>query len=72
MKDVAVQLGINPAKQAEVAQTLIDLYNLFLNKDASMVEINPFAEVNIIHCTMKVIQYTCCKNNTHYVSIDSS
>ncbi|XP_023349057.1 succinate--CoA ligase [ADP-forming] subunit beta, mitochondrial isoform X4 [Eurytemora carolleeae] len=43
-KDVAVQLGINPAKQAEVAQTLIDLYNLFLNKDASMVEINPFAE----------------------------
>jgi succinyl-CoA synthetase beta subunit len=43
-KEVAVQLGINPGKQDEVAQTLIDLYNLFLNKDASMVEINPFAE----------------------------
>merc|ERR1712021_247586 len=30
--------------QEEVSETLIKLYNLFLSKDATMVEINPFAE----------------------------
>jgi len=43
-KEVAVKLGINAAKQDEVAQVLVNLYQLFLDKDASMVEINPFAE----------------------------
>jgi succinyl-CoA synthetase beta subunit len=42
---VAAKLGISPAKQDEVAHILQHLYELFLNKDASMVEINPFAEV---------------------------
>merc|ERR1712226_1683459 len=44
--EVAAKLGINPAKHEDVAETLLILYNLFLTKDASMVEINPFAEDN--------------------------
>merc|ERR1711872_619842 len=43
-KEVAVKLGINPSRVDEVANILVNLYHLFLNKDASMVEINPFAE----------------------------
>jgi len=43
-KGVAADIGIAPAKQDEVAQVLLNLYDLFLTKDASMVEINPFAE----------------------------
>merc|ERR1711970_1314742 len=43
-KDVAAKLGINAARQSEVGEILVNLYHLFLNKDASMVEINPFAE----------------------------
>ncbi len=42
---MAVKLGISPAKQDEVVKVLLNLYDLFLTKDASMVEINPFAEV---------------------------
>jgi len=44
--EVAAKLGINPAKHEDVAGTLLNLYDLFLSKDASMVEINPFAEDN--------------------------
>jgi len=43
-KGVAADIGIAPAKQDEVAEVLLKLYDMFLNKDASMVEINPFAE----------------------------
>merc|ERR1712198_365263 len=43
-KEVAVKLGINPSRVDEVANILVNLYHLFLNKDASMVEINPFTE----------------------------
>merc|ERR1712158_60083 len=45
-KDVAVKLGIHDSKVDEVAQILMNLYELFVSKDASMVEINPFAEDN--------------------------
>merc|ERR1711971_563358 len=45
-KDVAVKLGIHDSKVDEVAQILLNLYKLFVSKDASMVEINPFAEDN--------------------------
>merc|ERR1739844_787204 len=45
-KNVAVKLGINDSKVDEVAQILMNLYELFVSKDASMVEINPFAEDN--------------------------
>merc|ERR1719308_351081 len=44
--EVAAKLGINPAKHEDVADTLLNLYDLFVTKDASMVEINPFAEDN--------------------------
>jgi len=43
-KEIAKNIGINPAKTDEVAQVLLNLYKLFQDKDASMVEINPFAE----------------------------
>merc|ERR1711874_129684 len=43
-KEIAKAVGIHPTKVDEVAQILINLYDLFLTKDASMVEINPFAE----------------------------
>merc|ERR1712158_77744 len=45
-KNVAVKLGIHDSKVDEVAQILMNLYELFVSKDASMVEINPFAEDN--------------------------
>merc|ERR1711913_87558 len=45
-KNVAVKLGIHDTKVDEVAQILLNLYKLFISKDASMVEINPFAEDN--------------------------
>merc|ERR1711997_646862 len=42
--DIATKLEIPAEDQNEVSETLIKLYNLFLSKDATMVEINPFAE----------------------------
>jgi len=42
-RKVAMDLGIS-GKVEEVSQTLLKLYQLFVSKDASMVEINPFAE----------------------------
>jgi len=41
---VAGEIGIPAAKQEEVAGVLLNLYTLFTEKDANMVEINPFAE----------------------------
>merc|ERR1712073_159010 len=43
-KEIAKAVGIHPTKVDEVAQILLNLYDLFTSKDASMVEINPFAE----------------------------
>merc|ERR1712020_403797 len=43
-KEIATAVGIHPNKVDEVAQILLNLYSLFTTKDASMVEINPFAE----------------------------
>merc|ERR1712233_81618 len=42
--EIAKKIGIHPKKNAEVTQILLNLYKLFQDKDASMVEINPFAE----------------------------
>merc|ERR1712192_301587 len=42
--EIAEKIGIHPKKNAEVTQILLNLYKLFQDKDASMVEINPFAE----------------------------
>merc|ERR1712233_89748 len=44
--EIAKKIGIHPKKNAEVTQILLNLYKLFQDKDASMVEINPFAEDN--------------------------
>jgi len=43
-KDAAKRIGIPESRCEEVAGVLINLYSLFLSKDATMVEINPFAE----------------------------
>merc|ERR1712013_657454 len=43
-EEIATRIGIHPKKNAEVTQILLNLYKLFQDKDASMVEINPFAE----------------------------
>merc|ERR1711994_529371 len=45
-RNVAEKLGIHESKVDDVAQILQNLYKLFISKDASMVEINPFAEDN--------------------------
>merc|ERR1712193_155985 len=45
-QEVAKKLGMPAAKIDEVADILLNLYKLFTTKDASMVEINPFAEDN--------------------------
>merc|ERR1711997_6054 len=42
--EIAEKIGIHPKNNAEVTQILLNLYKLFQDKDASMVEINPFAE----------------------------
>merc|ERR1712156_813406 len=43
-KSIAKGIGVHEKKVDEVAQILLNLYDLFQKKDASMVEINPFAE----------------------------
>jgi len=42
--EIAAKLEIHQENQNEVADTLLKLYDLFMTKDATMVEINPFAE----------------------------
>merc|ERR1712079_971255 len=43
-KNIAKGIGVHEKKVDEVAQIVLNLYDLFQKKDASMVEINPFAE----------------------------
>merc|ERR1712042_179853 len=43
-KNIAQGIGVHEKKVDEVAQILLNLYDLFQKKDASMVEINPFTE----------------------------
>merc|ERR1719381_285297 len=43
-EEIATKIGVQPEKVPEVSQILLNLYKLFQDKDASMVEINPFAE----------------------------
>merc|ERR1712062_584514 len=45
-EEIATRIGVQPEKVPEVSQILLNLYKLFQDKDASMVEINPFAEDN--------------------------
>ena len=43
-------MGFPADRQDEVAKVLVNLYQLFLSKDATMVEINPFAEDSSGEC----------------------
>jgi len=43
-RDAASKIGIPAGRLDEVAEILLNLYELFQSKDATMVEINPFAE----------------------------
>jgi len=45
-EEISTKIGVQPEKVPEVSQILLNLYKLFQDKDASMVEINPFAEDN--------------------------
>ena len=61
-KAAAAKLGFPPDRQDEVAKVLVNLYQLFLSKDATMVEINPFAEDSSGECKRYYITIMC----THY------
>merc|ERR1712002_872101 len=43
MGDIANKLGLQ-ARMEETVQLVHNLYNAFINYDASMIEINPYAE----------------------------
>ena len=55
-KDAAAKLGFPADRQDEVAKVLVNLYQLFLSKDATMVEINPFAEDSSGECKIDGIE----------------
>ncbi|KAG0237186.1 ATP-grasp domain-containing protein [Mortierella sp. GBAus27b] len=44
VRDLAVRLGFTPRCVDQATDTMIKLYDLFMQKDATMVEINPMAE----------------------------
>ena len=58
-KEAAEKLGFPAEKQAEVAQVFVNLYNLFVTKDATMVEINTFAEDSNGSCELLVFFFNC-------------
>lgn len=43
-REAAIKLGFPAEKEDEIADVFVKLYQLFVEKDATMVEINPFAE----------------------------
>lgn len=43
--DIAHKLGFKPESQDKAADIFIKLYNLFKERDATQIEINPLAEV---------------------------
>jgi succinyl-CoA synthetase beta subunit len=54
-RSVAEKIGIPSSRIDEVSKVLTNLYQLFLTKDATMVEINPFAEDSRGNCkTLRV------------------
>ncbi|KAG0302888.1 beta' subunit [Dissophora globulifera] len=44
VRDLAVRMGFTPKCVDQATDTMIKLYELFMSKDATMVEINPMAE----------------------------
>ena len=42
--EAADRLGFPADRREEVSKIFVNLYELFVSKDATMVEINPFAE----------------------------
>ncbi|KAF8975243.1 Succinate--CoA ligase [ADP-forming] subunit beta, mitochondrial [Entomortierella lignicola] len=44
VRDLAVRMGFTPKCIDQATDTMINLYDLFIQKDATMVEINPMAE----------------------------
>lgn len=53
--EIAQKLEIPSGDHDMVAETLQKLYNLFINKDATMVEINPFAEAADGGCELIIL-----------------
>ena len=44
--DFAAKLDLKGDSQKDAAEQFVKLYNLFIEKDATMIEINPLAELN--------------------------
>jgi len=56
-KEMAVSMGFEGDQCAQAAQSILGLYNVFIQCDATMVEINPFAELTdgrVMVCDGKV------------------
>lgn len=47
---VAVKVGLEKQKESTV-ELLLNMYNLFISKDALLIEINPYAEDSNEKCT---------------------
>lgn len=43
---LATKLGFEESNKEQAAQTFVDLYKIFKEKDATQIEINPLAETN--------------------------
>ena len=43
-KKIVKKMGFHAASHEQAAELMINLYNVFINKDASMIEINPMIE----------------------------
>lgn len=47
--DIATKVGLSDKKE-QVSQMLLNLYDLFLKKDALLIEVNPYAEDSTGEC----------------------
>lgn len=53
--DVVSKVGLNKQKE-ETADVILKLYNLFLEKDALLIEVNPYAEsISTGGCTWDIL-----------------
>ena len=51
--DAVRKLGFPKEKREDVADVLVNVYNLFIEKDATLIEINPFAEDSHGECRFR-------------------
>ncbi len=66
------QLEFPEDKQEEVADVFMKLYDLFISKDATMVEINPFAEDSQGQCEAYLLLINNNYNTVYLMDFFSS